>query len=199
MSLVLHHNPRSRAATVVWMLEEVGQPYTLSHVDLAAGEQKQPTFLDLNPMGKVPVLVDGDVVVTETPAIGLYLADRYALGRLAPEPSDPARGPYLRWAMFGAIVAEPGAMARRQQWTFNAGTAGWGDWDAMHAALESALAPGPWVLGDRFSMADVALGGTLRSLVGFKMLDARPAFVDYLARLAERPAFQRADAVNAGR
>src|SRR6478672_4134926 len=107
MAITLYHHPFSRAAGVVWTLEEVGQPYELQFVDIRKNEQKSPEHLALNPMGKIPVLVDGDVVVTEAAAIALYLADRYAAGRLAPAVDDPRRGTYLRWSLFPAAVIEP--------------------------------------------------------------------------------------------
>src|SRR6185436_5730253 len=110
MSIVLHHHPFSRAANVVWMLEEVGVPYELRFVDLMKGAQKAPELVALNPMGKLPTLVDGETVVTEGGAIALYLADRYAYGNLAPKVDDPARGTYLRWSFFAPSVIEPGIM-----------------------------------------------------------------------------------------
>lgn len=197
MAIVLHHHPFSRAASVVWMFEEIGCDYTLRYVDIRAGEQKSPDFLAKNPMGKLPVLEDDGVVVTETAAIGLYLADRYASGRLAPALDDPARGTYLRWALFGPSVLEPACASKAAGWQYSEGAIGWGNYDAMVASLESALSKGPWLLGDRFTMADVILGGTLRYMLRFEMLDARESFIGYAARLADRPALQRAEARNA--
>lgn len=197
MSIVLYHHPYSRAANVIWMLEEVGSPYELRHVDIMAGGQKAPEVVALNPMGKLPVLTDGDVVVTESAAIGLYLADRYASGRLAPKVDDPARGTYLRWSLFAPSVIEPGAMAKMAGWTFKEGSAGWGSYDAMIGAMESAVTKGAFILGDTFSMADVIFGGTLRYMLTFKMIEPRPAFTAYAERLSARPALQRAEARNA--
>ena len=94
------------------MLEEVGVDYELRWVDIMAGAQKTPEFLKLNPMGKLPVLLDGEAVVTESAAIAVYLGDRYASGRLAPALDDPARGTFLRWAFFSPSVLEPAAAAR---------------------------------------------------------------------------------------
>jgi glutathione S-transferase len=179
------------------MLEEVGQPYELRYVDLMGGEQRKPEFRALNPMGKIPVLVDGDVVVTETAAIGLYLADRYSLGTLAPRPDEPARATYLRWSLFSPSVIEPGAMAKARNWEYGAGQAGWGDYDSMIATVEHAIGEGPWLLGDRFTMADVILGSTLRFLLRFKMLEERERIAQYAERLAARPAARAADAKNA--
>ncbi|MCK6508163.1 glutathione S-transferase family protein [Myxococcota bacterium] len=197
MSLVLYHHPWSRAATVVWMLEEVGQPYELRFVDLQRGEQKEDAHKARNPMGKLPVLDDGPVRVAETAAIGLYLADRYAAGRLAPAPDDPDRGAFLRWCFFAPSVVEPACMAHAAGWPFRPGQAGWGSWEELLATLEQGLSPGPWLLGARFSMADVILGATLRWMLGFKMIDPLPALTAYAERLGERPALVAADARNA--
>src|SRR4051794_34207274 len=121
MAIVLYHHPFSRAANAVWMLEEVEAPYELRFVDIMGGGQKTSEILGLNPMGKLPILVDGDQVVTEAAAIGLYLADRYGYGRLAPRVDDPLRGTYLRWTLFAPSVIEPGAMAKMGGWSFKEG------------------------------------------------------------------------------
>jgi len=197
MSIVLHHHSHSRAATVVWMLEELGLDYTLQHVELRTGEQRRSAYLAQNPMGKVPLLIDGDAVVTESAAIAVYLADRYASGTLAPALDDSARGTFLRWCFYAPSVIEPGTMARASKWEFNPGSAGFGRWDDMLATIRSAIGEGPWLLGDRFTMADVVFGGTVRWLVQFGMLPKEPAFTDYIARLEARPAFQRSAAINA--
>lgn len=196
MSIVLHHHPFSRASTVVWMLEELGVEYELRFVDIMKGAHKAPELVALNPMGKLPILVDGGVVVTESAAIGLYLADRYSLGRLAPAPDDPARGTYLRWALFAPSVIEPGSLAKTSSWTFKPSQAGWGDYEAMLRAMESAIEGRDYVLGERFSMADVIFGGTIRFMLRFKMLEPKPVFSAYAERLGARPALQRAEAKN---
>jgi glutathione S-transferase len=197
MAITLFHHPFSRAANVVWMLEEAGVPYQLRWVDMLAGAQKSSDLLALNPMGKLPVLVDGDAVVTESAAIALYLGDRYAAGRLAPALDDPARATYLRWAFFTPSVMEPAAAARTSGGEFNVRAIGWGNYDDMVAATRSALAGRQYVLGEHFSMADTVLGGTLRYMLMFKMMDPDPLFTDYVARLQARPAFQRAIERNA--
>lgn len=197
MPIVVYHHPFTRASVTVWMLEEVGVEYELRHVDIMAGEHKAPALVALNPMGKLPILVDGDVVVTESAAIGLYLADRYAPGRLAPALDDPARGTYLRWSLFAPSVIEPGSMAKMAGWSFKEGQAGWGSYDAMVSAMESAIAGRSFILGDAFSMADVIFGGTLRYMLMFKMIEPRPVFSAYAERLEARPALQRATARNA--
>lgn len=197
MSVVLYHHPYSRAANVLWMLEEVGVEHELRFVDIMKGAQKEPAILALNPMGKLPILTDGDTVVTESAAIGLYLADRYAAGKLAPALDDPARGTYLRWSLFAPSVIEPGAMAKAAGWAYKPGQAGWGEYESMLRAMESAVQGRDFLLGKTFSMADVIFGGTLRYMLRIKMLEPTAAFTAYSERLAARGALQRADARNA--
>ena len=196
MSVVLYHHPFSRAAPVVWMLEELGVDYELRFVDLLSGAHKSPEMLALNPMGKLPILADGDQVVSEVAAIGLYLADRYALGRLAPNLDDPRRGTYLRWSLFAPSVIEPGAVAKMNNWEAKPSQVGWGTYDAMLQSIDFALGDRDYLLGDTFSMADMIFGGTVRYMLLFKLLEARPKFVAYAERLAARPALQRAEARN---
>lgn len=197
MTTHLYYHPWSRAANVVWMLEEVERPYELLLVDIMKGAQKAPDILALNPMGKLPILVDGEAVVTESAAIALYLADRYAYGRLSPKVDAPARGTYLRWSLFAPSVIEPATIAKDGKWDVKESQAGWGAYASMLTAMESALAKGSFILGDDFSMADIVFGGTLRFMLMVKSIEARPSFQAYAERLAERPAFQRAEARNA--
>jgi glutathione S-transferase len=185
--LVLYHHPYSRAAGVVWMFEELGLPYELKFVDVNQGEQSKPEFRKKNPMGKLPTLVDGTVTVTETSAIGMYLADRYSYGKLAPKIDDPARATYLRWIAFAPAVIEPGCYAHVSKWDYKPGQAGWGSYENMLASIEEAIGDGPWLLGENFSMADIIFGGTVRFMLRFKMLDPRDSFVAYAARLDARP------------
>ena len=196
MSLIVYHHPYSRAATVLWMLEELAIPHELKFVDIMKGAQKEPDILGLNPMGKIPLIVDDGVVVSESAAIALYLADKYSLGKLAPALDDPARGPYLRWSFYAPSVIEPGAMAKTNGWTAKPTQAGWGTYEAMMTTMDGAIAGKQFLLGDRFSMADVVFGGTIRFMTRFKMVEGTPALNDYAKRLGERPAAKRADARN---
>jgi glutathione S-transferase len=196
MSVVLYHHPFSRAAAVVWMLEEVGVPYELRFVDILQGAHKKPDMLALNPMGKLPILRDGDALVTESAAIGMYLADRYAAGTLAPALDDPKRASYLRWCCYAPSVIEPGLMAKAADWKYREAQAGWGNHEAMLDTIEHAIGQGDYLFGDSFSMADAIFGGTVSYMLTFKMLEPRPTFTAYAERLAARPARQRADAKN---
>jgi len=196
MSIILYHHPFSRAAGTLWALEEVGVPYELRFIDISSGQQKEPELLSINPMGKLPTLRDGQTVVTEAAAICIYLADRYAPGKLAPALDDPRRGPFLRWSFFCPSVIEPGVLAKAAGWQYRESGAGWGSHDAMLAAMKLAL-KGDYILGDTFSMADVILGGTIRYMLTFNLLERDPVFTNYMERIASRPALKRADERNA--
>jgi glutathione S-transferase len=191
--IIFYHNPLSRARIAHWMLEEVGAPYRIELVSFDKLEHKQPTFLAVNPMGKLPAIVHRSMVVTECGAICAYLADAFPATRLAPRTEEAARGTYLRWMFFGAGCVEPAftdRMLGRPQ-PERTSAVGYGTYADTLNALEKALTPGPYILGDRFSAADVYLG----SQVGFglmtKVLEPRPVFHSYVARLSERPAYKR--------
>ena len=196
MTIRLYYHPYSRAAGTLWALEEAGVPYELQVIDIMKGEQKGAELVAKNPMGKLPTLVDGDVVVTEAAAICLYLADRYAAGRLAPALDDPRRGSYLRWSFFAPSVIEPAVMAHSSKWEVREVAAGWGNYTLMLTAAQSAIANRPYVLGDEFSMADVVFGGTLRYMMEFKLIEPVEPFKGYVDRLIARPAYQRANERN---
>lgn len=195
--LTLYHNPQSRSNTVHYMLHELGQPFEIVPIDLKAGEHKAPEFLKLNPMGKLPVLRDGDVIVTETPAILLYLADKYPQAGLAPAVDAPERGPFLRWLFFYGSCFEPAMMDLSLKRESPPSMAGWGKPEDVLDTVSAGLKPGPWLLGDRFSAADVMLASGIAFMLAFKVLPERPEFVAYAARLEERPARKAAKAAQA--
>lgn len=196
MTIRLFHHPFSRAANTVWALEEVGVPYELEYVDMASGAHKQPPVRALNPMGKLPVLVDGGAVITEAAAIALYLADRYAPGKLAPALDAPERGAYLRWAFYAPSVIEPGCLAHSAKLEYRASAAGFGTYPEMLDTISVAVGKGPWLLGEQFTMADLVFGGTLAYLTTFNMLEKRPEYLAYTERLGARPAAVKAKAIN---
>lgn len=187
--LVLHASRFSRSFIAFWMLEELGVPYETEFHDLRERAHKLPGYLAINPMGKVPALVDGGVVITETPAICLHLADRYGYGRLAPKIEEPDRGAYLRWMVFSTAVFEPAAWLPDAE---EPSGVGWGRKADMLTALEGALSPGPFILGDRFSAADVMLGGVVAIALFNKQIPETGLLTDYNARIQDRPACRRA-------
>ena len=192
--LVFYHNPRSRAQMVHFMLEELGVPYRTVIVDFQSGENRKPDFLTINPMGKIPAIVHRGVTVTETGAIIAYLADAFPEAGLAPATDDPARGTWLRWLFFGAGVFEPAlldTMMKRPE--VPRATAGFGSYQDALGALDTMLQPGPWILGDRYSAADVYVGSELvwASSFGAPGLADKPVFTAYIARIKARPAYMR--------
>src|SRR5262245_34474047 len=106
-TLDFYHNPKSRAAIVHWMLEEVGAEYRIHHIDFEKGDNKRPEFLAINPMGKIPTLVVDGQVITEAPAIIAWLADAYPKAGLAPDVGSLERGAWYRWLFFGGSCFEP--------------------------------------------------------------------------------------------
>jgi len=161
------------------------------------GGQKSPELKKLNPMGKLPVLTDGDVVVTENAAISLYLGDRYSSGKLAPAPTDPKRGDYLRWSLFSPSVIEPGLMAKQGNWDYKPVSAGWGTYEELMAAMNFAVEGKDFLTGSEFSIADIIFGGTVRYMMQVGGLKGSPALDAYVKRIGERPALKRAEAKNA--
>jgi glutathione S-transferase len=191
--ITLYFARASRAFVPLWLLEELGLPYRLKRLNLRRGDQKTRAYVALNPMGKVPTLTDGEAVVTENPAICLYLADRYGYGTFAPRIEAEARAAYLRWMVFATAVAEPSIYSEEPQDAISASGRGWGDKAAVLTALKQALTPGPWLLGETFSAADVMLGSLLSiALINSRIPDPPSELVAYGARVGERPAFKRA-------
>jgi glutathione S-transferase len=190
--VVFYYNPMSRARIVHWMLEETGAPYRVELVSFEKGEQKKPEFLALNPMGKLPTIVHRGVVVTESGAICAYLADAFPAAKLAPAVDDPARGTYLRWLFFGAGCVEPAFLERQlSRPAQNPIAAGYGSYADVVNALQKAVTPGPFILGERFSAADVFIGSQIGFGTMIKMLDPNPIFQAYVERLHQRPAYKR--------
>jgi glutathione S-transferase len=190
--ITLYHSPASRAFTARWMLEELGVPFRVKTIDIRKGEQKEPAYLRLNPAGKVPTLTDGEVVVSENPAIAIYLADRYGYGTLAPRIDEADRGPYLKWMVFSTAVVDPVATLHEQKIDLPGFNFSFGAFDDMVQVLTGVLKNREFLLGRRFSAADVVLGGTLSRLLYQKILPQEPVLLDYNSRLTARDAFHRA-------
>ncbi|RZS54826.1 glutathione S-transferase family protein [Sphaerotilus mobilis] len=200
-ALVFYTNPQSRGRIAHWMLEEVGQPYTTVWLDYGPA-MKEPAYLAINPMGKVPALRDGDAVVTEAPAICAYLADRFAQAGLAPDPASRERAAYLRWLFFAAGPLEQATVAHALGWQVpegRSGMVGFGSRDQTLAALEGAVSTGPYLCGERFTAADVYVGSSLGWGLMFGTIEKRPAFEAYVARVQSRQAARRAHQINQAR
>lgn len=194
--LTLYHIAPSRSSIVHWMLEEVGEPYDIHLLSMKRGENRAPDYLAVNPMGKVPALRHGDVVITEAAAICTYLADEFPRAGLNVPVGDPRRGTYLKWLFFGPSCIEPAIMdhAYPRKEAAPRPALGYGDYDTMVDVVAKAVAKGPYLLGEQFTAADVVIGSGLRWGTMFKLLPERPEFAAYMARLSQRPALQRAEA-----
>jgi glutathione S-transferase len=196
--LVFYTNPQSRGRVVRWMLEEVGKPYRTELLDYDT-TMKAPEYLAINPMGKVPALRHGDVIVTEVAAICTYLADAFPDAGLAPPPRDRLRGPYYRWLFFAAGPVEMAASNRALGLVVPSGRErmiGYGTFEATMNTLESAVSQGEYLLGDRFSAADVYVGSHIGFGMQFGTIEKRPAFERYVARLFARPGALRAKQID---
>jgi glutathione S-transferase len=196
--LVLYTNPMSRGRTARWMLEEVGQPYRAEMLEYGT-TMKAPAYLAINPMGKVPALRHGATVITESAAICAYLADAFPAASLAPPATSALRGPYYRWLFFTAGPLE-------HAWTNHAfglaippdreRSAGYGNFPTVLNVLEAAISAAPFLVGDGFTAADLFVASQLGFGLQFGIIEKRPAFVGYVARMTARPAAIRAKSID---
>jgi glutathione S-transferase len=191
--LILYRAPHTRSISALWLLEELGVGYRTETVAM-----QSPDYLKVNPRGWVPMIVDGETRVTETPAICLYLADRFGYGTLAPKLEDPARGPYMSWTVWATSVLEPASTlvghefeTKRGSWGF-----GFGTLERELETLEAALEGSGYLAGGRFTAADVMVGSVVSMRLVTGELPKRPALVAYDERLCARPARQRAGNIN---
>ena len=187
-----YYNPMSRAVTSHWMLEEFEAPHEQDLVDFAAGENQSPEYMMINPMGKIPALVDGDVVVTEVAAICAYLADKFPKKGLAPESGSVERGAYYRYLFFAGNTLEPMFTVTQLGFTdYSTQSAGWGSPEQCIAAVDSMTPEVGWALGEEFTAADVVFGGTLDFAVQFGWLqDASPKVAAYVKRIKARSKYR---------
>jgi len=189
--------PQTRALRVLWMIEELGVKYDLVRTDISADEDgNRAELLTASPMGKVPAIIDGDVRMSESAAICIYLADKYAGGKLAPAIDDADRGSFLYWMFYVPGVVEPAMAEKFSGSEVNKISHGWGDFDSMISTLEQGLTNKDWVLGDSFSAADVMLGSTCYFLKKFGILPENKQLESYVDRCMARPAYQKALAID---
>lgn len=194
----LFWTPKTRASRALWMMEEVGVPYERVLVDIRdPSKPRDPEFALASPMGKVPALADGEARFADSAAICLYLADRYAAGRLAPRTDDPRRGRFLYWMFFAPGAIEPAMMEKFTQQKVDRRSSGWGDYALVVETLEKGVGRGPWIMGETFTAADVMLGSSANFMRAFKILPENATLDAYIDRCLARPAYQRALAADA--
>ena len=190
--ITLYHAPQSRSSRIVWLLEEIGEPYKLEIVTIqrrdgsGAPDPKNP-----NPDKKVPTLVHDGNLVMESAAICLYLSDLFPKAKVGPSVGDPDRGAYVSWLAWYAATLEPtliAKMAGRTETDPEEQKA----YDQMAARLRTALTQGPYLLRSGFSTADILVASAFQ--FARHMMPAGEVFDSYVKRLELRPAFARAAA-----
>lgn len=190
--------PNTRAVRIGWLLEELGQPFEPVLIDIRNPDApRDPDFAKASPMGKVPAISHGDVHLADSAAIALYLADAFPEAGLAPAIGDKDRAPYLYWIVFTPGVIEPAMAEKLANFPANKAQFAWGDYPTMISVLESAVRDKEWLLGDRFSAADVLVGSSANFMQMFGALSGNAPVAAYVDRCLARPAFQRALALQA--
>ena len=197
-TITLFHAPQTRSTGTLVLLEELGAPYALHILNMKAGEQRQPAYLAINKLGKVPAIHHRGGLVTEQVAIFIYLADLFPNAGLAPSLDSPLRGPYLRWLVFYAACYEPGlvdtAMKREPA---PLAMSPYGSFAAVLDTLMSQLSSTPYLLGEKISAADILWGQALRWGLMFKMLPDHDVLTKYVDAITQRPAALKVEAMDA--
>ena len=197
-TLTFFHSPQTRSAGALILLEELGVPFELKVLNMKAGEQRGAAYLAINPMGKVPALLHGDALVTEQGAVYLYLADLFPQAGLAPAFDDPLRGSYVRWLVYYGSSFEPAVVDKSmKREPAPPAMCPYGDFDTMLKTLTDQLERGPYLLGERFSAADLLWGTALTWMTMFALVPATPVVKAYTDRINARPAVARVRARDA--
>lgn len=189
--LIFYHSPQTRSAAVLILLEELDAAYALRDVNFKIGAQREPAYLAVNPIGKVPAIVHKGVLVTELGAIFIYLADVFPERGLAPAIGDPLRGTYLRWIVYYGSAFEPAVMDRYLKREPPRTMSPYGDFESVMSLVNTQLAAGPYILGARFSAADILWSTALRWTTGFGLVPMSSEIAAYLERVGSRPAVAR--------
>jgi glutathione S-transferase len=196
--ITLFHSPQTRSSGALALLEELRAPYELHVLNMKASENRQSAYLAINPMGKVPAIRHGDALITEQVAIGIYLGDLFPEAGMTPAIGDALRGPYLRWYVFYAACFEPAlvdkAMKREPG---SVAMSPYGDFDSTLNTLVAQLSKGPWLLGEKFTCADVLWGSALTWMTGFGLVEALPPIKAYVDRWNTRPSVKAVAKIDA--
>lgn len=186
-----YFNPMSRGVTTDWMLTELDAEHEQLIVNLTADENSLPEFRKINPMGKLPALVDDGTVVTEVVAICAYLADKFPEKGLAPSIGSVERASYYRYLFIAGNTIEPAiSLAASGLEHPDPKSAGWGDMPRVMATIEAMTPDFGWAIGAQFTAADIVFGGLLDFFVAFSLIDASPRVAAYIARIRQRPAYR---------
>jgi len=194
--ITLFHHPRTRSTRFLFLLEELEAPYQLKPVTIRRSDGSgEVDPANPHPHGKVPAISDDGVIVFESPAIALYLTDRFPKNHLGPLVGEPGRGAYLSWLSYYSGVLEPAFMSRFMKVDVPRGTAGWVAVEEAMEAVIARLSQGPYLLGEDFSAADVLYGTTFAMFGQSPMMPKSTVVEDYVRRIVSRPAYARAQAL----
>ena len=186
-----YYNSMSRSVTTDWMLKELDEQHEQININFSEDSPELRDLQTINPMGKLPTLVDGENVITETAAICAYLSDKYLDKKLAPAIGSNQRAKYYRYLFIAGNTIEPAlTLAALNMEHPNSATAGWGDKTRVVATIEAMTPHSGWALGDEFTTADIVFGGLLDSAVTFGMLAPSPKVAAYIFRIQQRPAYK---------
>jgi glutathione S-transferase len=194
--LKFYFAPFSRASGVHWLLEEIGKPYELEHVDIRAKGGVPESYRAVQPNKKVPAIEHDGTIVTERAAICLYLTEQFPEAELAPATSAPERPVFLTWLVYCDAVLDPAIATRALGLKYEGSAVSFGSFDDMLANVERAVSSRPFIAGDEFTAADTQMASTLYWATDIlKVLPEKKTFRDYIERTCGRPAFQRAMAI----
>jgi glutathione S-transferase len=199
--ITLYHKPRTRSSRFIWLLEELGVPYELKQVSLLGSDGSgAPDPANPHPHGKVPAITDSadGTMVFESPAIVLYLTDKFPTAGIGPVVGDRDRGAYLSWLAYYTGVFEPAFMSKFMNVEVPVGTAGWVSVEKMMPFIIETLSRGPYLLGEKFSGADVLYSTTFALFANSPVAQKSPVIEGYVQRCLDRPAYARAQAREEG-
>ncbi|HEY1630148.1 MAG TPA: glutathione S-transferase family protein [Rhizomicrobium sp.] len=195
--ITLYHRPKTRSSRFIWLLEELGQPYEIKEVTLRSAQGGSPDPANPHPHGKVPAISDNGEVVWESPAIALYLTDKYPTAGIGPTVGDPTRGAYLSWLVYYGSALEPALMSKFMNVAVPVGTAGWVELEPTIETVVKTLSAGPYLLGEKFSAADILYASTFAMFGAMPIMPKSPVIDAYVKRCLDRPAHARAQAKEA--
>jgi glutathione S-transferase len=199
--ITLYHAPRSRSSRIIWLLEELGVPYKIELTSIVRGDgtgaPAPDSYARIHPLKKVPAIEHDGVVLYESAGIALYLTDAFPKAGIGPVVGDPKRADYVRWLFFYPSILEPSAAARFRGWDKDHQTTGFGKFEDVEGVIAQALEAGPYILGEKFSAADILYCSTCQFFKG-NLFPARKYYDDYVARCTARPAYIRAIAKDNG-
>jgi glutathione S-transferase len=196
--ITLYHVPATRSSRFIWLLEEIGEPYEVKLVPMlrrdGTGEPPPPAYREIHPHAKVPAISHDGTIVFESCAIALYLGDAFPRANVGVAIGDPQRGPYLTWLAYYAGVMEPAFVGKALGFTTVNSTTGWASTTDVLSHVVATLSRGPYLLGERFTTADVLFGSTFALFKGSPLLPMNDVLLAYIDRVTTRPAFLRAAA-----